>query len=57
MNGKKKCALAAVSVLTASLILAAAGCGEVKINTGGNPRGGGNDDHSDAHKDRGGIHA
>lgn len=34
MNGKKKCALAAVSVLAASLILAAAGCGEVKINTG-----------------------
>lgn len=34
MNGKKKCALAAVSVLAASLILAVAGCGEVKINTG-----------------------
>ena len=34
MNGKKKCALAAVSVLAASLILAAAGCGEVKFNTG-----------------------
>lgn len=57
MNGKKKCALAAVSVLAASLILAAAGCGEVKINTGEIRAEGGNDDHSDADKDRGGIHA
>ena len=34
MNGKKKFVLTAASVLAASLILAAAGCGEVKINTG-----------------------